>query len=263
MDQCCLVYAGSTEVSADVTCQVVDRALLYSLQGPWLPAGKPIANMIVAVAQTTTSSSSSSREAGSQQQNATALTADAGNTTVAAGLTAAAEITVAKHDSSSRASSKGLLVPLPVGCKGEVWLAGPGLSAGYLTQQPAEEQQQQRFQQLQLQLQHLHQAAGILTTAAAHVDPSSCMQQQQQIVSVAAGPGVNLAVAAAQQQTWFRTGDLGRMQPDGKHSCLSYAACQVHGLSFSWDVLHGGYALAAEPANASEVPGLGTSNVAE
>jgi acyl-CoA synthetase (AMP-forming)/AMP-acid ligase II len=176
--------------------------------------------MLVAVVQTSSSSSSSS-ETGSQQQHAIELTADAEITAAAAA--GAIERTATKHASSGRNSSKGLLVPLPVGREGEVWLTGPGLAAGYLTQQYASDQQRQqqqppqRFLELQLQLQHLHQAAGVLTTAAADKDPRSSMQQQPPL-SVAAGPGVNLAAAASHPQVWFRTGDIGKMQADGEPS---------------------------------------------
>ncbi|WIA09551.1 hypothetical protein OEZ85_008946 [Tetradesmus obliquus] len=85
---------GSTEVSADATCQLVSSSLLASMQGPWLPAGQPIANLMMAVGRSSSSSSS-----------------------------------------SKNGRMRELLVPLPVGYEGEVWVAGPGLAAGYLPQQ--------------------------------------------------------------------------------------------------------------------------------
>jgi acyl-CoA synthetase (AMP-forming)/AMP-acid ligase II len=211
---------GSTEVSADATCQVISSSLLASLQGPWVPAGHPIDNMMLAVGRTDSSSSSDSSgsgrerrigQPGDQQQ-------PADNPAATAAPAAATDTADGKRNGSS-SSKEGLLVPLPVGCEGEVWVAGPGLAAGYLAQSTADvklQQQEQRFQELQLQLQDLHQTAGFSTNTATGTSSSSTDMQQQQRVSVAAGLGAYLAAAASQQQVWFRTGDLGRMLPDGE-----------------------------------------------
>jgi hypothetical protein len=225
-------------VSADVTCQVISSSLLASLQSPWVPAGLPIDNMMIAVANTTSSSSSSCTAS-----QATAHQPEADVSHAAAVSAAAAVIGMASGQHAGSSSSRSdLLVPVPVGCEGEVWVAGPGLAAGYLAantyehnQQQQQQQQQQRFLELQLQLEALHNAAGVSTTSTA-LDTSNStdagQQQQQQQLSVAAGAGADLSAASSQQQVWFRTGDLGRMLPDGEctsdclptivvHSCAS------------------------------------------
>ena len=136
------------------------------------------------------------------------------------------------------------LRPLPVGQVGEVWVSGAGVAAGYLSQHSvpsghfaattpagaaataacvgagstggavglkaataaaatsAHSAGRDRFQMAQLQLPP--------------VVHNIQQQQQQQLVSLAVGPGWAVDDVAAEARVWFRMGDLGFMTADGE-----------------------------------------------
>jgi acyl-CoA synthetase (AMP-forming)/AMP-acid ligase II len=133
--------------------------------------------------------------------------------------------------------------PLAVDAEGEVWVTGQGMAEGYVlnssSRQPAAEPAPaggataaaspgaaSPFQQLQLagvmkrwQHRKTHVAAADVDDSTLyHPEPEELEEVMSDLsgLSVAAGPGMEVGSVTASPQRWFRTGDLGKLSPEGE-----------------------------------------------
>jgi non-ribosomal peptide synthetase component F len=194
---CASAAAGSTEVSADATCQLVTQQLLDSSRDGssspgrgtcWVPAGAPISSMAVAVV---------------------ACDTPAGGDTTLQPAEPAAET-----GSCARSPSPGdaVLQLLPLGAEGEVLLAGLGLAAGYTPDNSIEQPEAAAA---------AWEGRGDVASASSHgqqrfVHARVCPHVAATSASLAAGPGWS----ARGPCMWFRTGDLGWLDAAGEHQLL-------------------------------------------
>eukprot|EP00879_Flechtneria_rotunda_P007325 GHRR01007684.1.p1 GENE.GHRR01007684.1~~GHRR01007684.1.p1 ORF type:complete len:1295 (+),score=553.20 GHRR01007684.1:1159-5043(+) len=220
-DSWIVCITGFTEASADVTCQLVTSQLLNTC-GTWVPAGKPINNMMVVVGttssliehsnllpnqvveqhRTASETSSAAQQAPGPMMSAAAAAALADSKRADVAQTAAPVSAAALANALNYPAP---LMPLPAGVEGEVWVSGPGLAAGYLPPAHTDTTGETAAHGANLKFKWL-----MLTYTRVKAEAEAA-----QAVSVAIGPGMDWDSAVSKPQTWFRTGDLGSMDENG------------------------------------------------
>jgi acyl-CoA synthetase (AMP-forming)/AMP-acid ligase II len=148
----------------------------------------------------------------------------------------AAEPGVGQPKSSMQAAPEAV----PWGQAGEVWVAGEGLAAGYLS---AGSEAASRFRRFALRLPELTAPLGAQGASKSNRVVSSADAMDAEAAAAGgetgsaaaappswvAGPGGEAGGEQAERR-WFRTGDLGRLLPDGEQplpdQLFETSACQ-------------------------------------